>query len=97
MPPREPRSVADPRRGLHGAGRGRSGRAKAASYEGMTCQELIDRLADYISHDVDLAGRRAIEAHLMICDRCVRYLHDYEVTVRLARSTAARAAKPRLR
>ena len=63
----------------------------------MTCQELTDRLPDYTSHDVDLAGRRAIEAHLMICDRCVRYLRDYEVTVRLARSTAARATKPPLR
>ena len=55
----------------------------------MTCQELTDRLPDYTSRDVDLAGRRAIEGHLMVCDACVRYLCDYEATVRLARATAA--------
>ena len=56
----------------------------------MSCQQLIDRLHDYRCGDVDGAVLPAIEAHLMVCDHCLRYLRDYEMTVRLVRSTVGR-------
>ena len=54
----------------------------------MTCRELTDRLRDYGCGCIDCAERRTVEAHLMVCDRCLRYLGEYELTVRLARVTA---------
>jgi anti-sigma factor RsiW len=59
----------------------------------MTCRQLTDRLLDYCCGEIDPAGRRAIEEHLIRCDRCLRYLRDYALTVRLLRSTAARGAE----
>jgi anti-sigma factor RsiW len=54
----------------------------------MTCRDLTDRLLDYHCGDLDAADRRAVDDHLMVCDRCLRYLRDYELTVQLVRSTA---------
>lgn len=62
----------------------------------MTCQELTGRLLDFHGGDVDRAGLRAIEAHLTVCDPCLRYLCDYELTIRLAQSAAGRGAGLRL-
>ena len=59
----------------------------------MTCRRLTDRLLDYCCGEIDPAGRQAVEEHLMCCDRCLRYLLDYALTVRLLRSTAARGAE----
>jgi len=60
----------------------------------MSCWQLMDRLHDYQGGDVDGSDRAVIEAHLMVCDHCLRYVCDYEVTIRLARSTAGRGARP---
>jgi predicted anti-sigma-YlaC factor YlaD len=58
----------------------------------MSCQELTDRLHDYLGGDVDRADLRVIEDHLKVCDRCLRYACEYELTLRLARSAAGQEA-----
>jgi hypothetical protein len=54
--------------------------------DAMTCREVTERLRDF-----DHAERRAVESHLMVCDRCLRYLGEYELTLRLARAAEAAA------
>lgn len=58
----------------------------------MTCCELTERLFDYHCGAVDSARQRAVEAHLMVCDRCLRYAGDYQMTVQIVRSTVVRPA-----
>jgi anti-sigma factor RsiW len=55
----------------------------------MTCRELTERLLDYHCVGIDPARQRAVEAHLMVCDRCLRYLGDYQATVRVVQSAIA--------
>jgi hypothetical protein len=51
----------------------------------MTCRDVIERLGEYASRESAAGDRRAVDAHLMRCDRCLRYLSGYELTVRAAR------------
>lgn len=52
----------------------------------MTCRDVTDELGAYASRESEPENRRAVEAHLMRCDRCLRYLADYQLTIRLART-----------
>ena len=61
----------------------------------MSCKPMR-RMHDYRCGDVGRADLPAIEAHLMVCDDCLRNLGEYELTIRLARSTAWRGARPPL-
>ena len=94
--PRQPRLVADPRAVFRGTSALDTPDESSHHMLAMSCQELTDRLHDYRGGDVGRADREALEAHLMICDHCLRYACDYEVTIRLARSTDGRGARPRL-
>jgi hypothetical protein len=55
----------------------------------MTCRELTERLLEYDCGGVESATRRAIEMHLTVCDPCLRYAGQYQVTVSLAGANAA--------
>ncbi|HMN94840.1 MAG TPA: zf-HC2 domain-containing protein [Phycisphaerales bacterium] len=52
----------------------------------MTCQELIDFLAEYIDGSLDDAVRGAFESHLTRCADCRAFLGSYRATVELAAS-----------
>ncbi|MEO7086048.1 MAG: zf-HC2 domain-containing protein [Gemmatimonadaceae bacterium] len=56
----------------------------------MTCDELAERLAEYLEGDMDAATRGPIEAHAASCADCGELLAD------LRRNTAAAAALPML-
>jgi len=51
----------------------------------MTCQQLIDFLADYQSEDLPAEQREVFEQHLKLCPPCLRYLETYATTVDLAK------------
>ena len=51
----------------------------------VTCRELTDFIADYLSGETPPDSRREFERHLEICPNCVTYLRGYEETVRLGR------------
>jgi hypothetical protein len=51
----------------------------------MTCDQVADRLADFLERDVDEATRAAIEAHALACAECGQLLAD----LRTLRLTAA--------
>jgi hypothetical protein len=48
-----------------------------------TCREFIEKLAEYLAGELTGEDRQTADLHLRVCPECVRYLKDYEVTVRL--------------
>lgn len=52
----------------------------------LTCRDVADFLMAYLDRELDPPERAAFEAHLAVCDECVRYLRAYERTVRLAKA-----------
>lgn len=51
----------------------------------ITCKEVLTFLADYLSHELPEAKNEEFERHLSVCDACVAYIANYEVTIRMAR------------
>lgn len=51
----------------------------------MTCRELADFIANYLSNALPADAREAFERHLGICPNCVTYLENYKATVALGR------------
>ena len=54
----------------------------------MTCQELIDFIADYLSNELPEDQRRVFEQHIQVCGPCRKYLGAYRKTVEVARRSA---------
>ena len=52
----------------------------------LTCRDIADFLLAYLDGELPPEPRVAFEAHLGECDVCVRYLRDYQETVRLSRA-----------
>lgn len=51
----------------------------------MTCRELADFIADYLSGELPDETRQQFEEHLRLCPNCERYLAIYREAVRLGR------------
>lgn len=56
---------------------------------GLTCQELIGFLDDYVAGAQPASVRDAFESHLRLCSHCREYLETYRGAVRLGREAAA--------
>ena len=52
----------------------------------MTCRELTDFLADYLSDELPAPQREAFERHLSVCSACRRYLASYRATIELGKA-----------
>lgn len=55
----------------------------ALSY--LSCQEVIDFMADYREGELDPGIRRRFEEHLAVCPPCRDYLKTYESAVTMAK------------
>ena len=51
----------------------------------MTCRELADFIADYISGELSAGTRAAFDDHLARCPNCRHYLSGYKATIALGR------------
>jgi anti-sigma factor RsiW len=51
--------------------------------EGLSCQELVELVTDYLEGALDERDVRAFERHLEHCDGCTEYLEQLRSTVRL--------------
>lgn len=52
----------------------------------MTCRELIEFIAEYLTNDLPDSERQAFEAHLAACGACRAYLDSYGRTLALEKS-----------
>jgi len=60
----------------------------------LTCQELIEFLADYVEGELAADERTRFDAHLAVCPHCVDYLHGYRESVRLGQAAFADGSIP---
>jgi anti-sigma factor RsiW len=51
----------------------------------MTCRELSEFIADYLSGDLPADARALFDAHLVRCANCRHYLDRYRLTQELGR------------
>lgn len=67
----------------------------------MDCDEVRDRLLDYRERQLDLPRRTSLEAHLLVCERCLAELRDLEALLAALATTRvpepSPVAIPRLR
>jgi anti-sigma factor RsiW len=59
----------------------------------MTCRELTDFLADYLSGDLSAEQREAFDRHLSVCRHCRNYLASYEATIKLGKTALCASAE----
>ena len=52
----------------------------------MTCRELTDFLADYLSDELPASQRSAFDRHLSVCPACRRYLASYRATIEMGKA-----------
>jgi len=52
----------------------------------MTCRDLTDFLAAYVTRDLSADVQAAFERHLALCGNCRRFLEQYEQTVAAGRA-----------
>jgi hypothetical protein len=50
---------------------------------GLTCQELVELVTDYLEGALPAPERRRFEEHLLDCDDCPLYLEQMRLTIRL--------------
>jgi anti-sigma factor RsiW len=55
----------------------------------MTCREVTEFLADYLSGALPAAERAVFDEHLGTCPECLAYLKSYAETVRLGKAAFA--------
>ncbi len=58
----------------------------------MTCRDVADFLADYLSGALPASRARTFEAHLAECPDCVAYVASYRATLVLGRRAYTDAA-----
>jgi anti-sigma factor RsiW len=49
---------------------------------GLTCQELVELVTEYLENVLDAQARARFELHLGICPACVDYLDQMRHTIR---------------
>lgn len=56
----------------------------------MTCRELVEFLAEYLSGTLPPDQHAAFDTHLESCPECVAYLKSYQETVKLGKEAFRR-------
>ncbi|MBL8879086.1 MAG: zf-HC2 domain-containing protein [Phycisphaerales bacterium] len=51
----------------------------------ITCKELADFLADYVSNELRPEQLAEFERHMRVCPPCVAYLNTYRQTITLGK------------
>jgi anti-sigma factor RsiW len=52
----------------------------------LTCREIADFLADYLSGELPVDQAARFERHLALCPACVDYIRSYKDTIRFSRA-----------
>ena len=51
--------------------------------DGLTCQELVELVTDYLEGALPGADVERFESHLVICPGCATYVDQFRETIRL--------------
>ena len=65
--------------------------------DGLTCQELVELVTDYLEGALPAAERARFEAHLATCDGCDAYLEQMRQTIQLAHRLSEDSLAPPVR
>ena len=64
---------------------------------GLTCQELVELVTDYLEGALAPAERARFEEHLALCAGCQGHVAQLHATIRLTGTLAESTLSPRLR
>lgn len=62
----------------------------------ITCQELADFLADYITNELSTEQQTEFERHLRVCPPCIAYLNNYRQTIEISKEVMTGDADQKL-
>ena len=60
----------------------------------MTCREFVEFLWRYIDNELSQAERTTFDDHLAKCPHCVKYLQQYQDTVRIGKAAVVASTDP---
>lgn len=64
---------------------------------GMTCQELVELVTDYLEDALQSEQRDRFEAHLTVCPGCVEYLQQIRLTIAATGAVTEDSLEPQVR
>lgn len=64
---------------------------------GMTCQELVELVTDYLEDALAPEQREQFEAHLSVCPGCEEYLEQIRLTVEATGALTEDSLEPQTR
>jgi anti-sigma factor RsiW len=60
----------------------------------MTCREFVEFLWRYIDNELPQAERTTFDDHLAKCPHCVKYLQQYQDTIRIGKAAVVASTDP---
>lgn len=51
----------------------------------ISCEQLVDLLADFLSNDLPVEIEAAFRAHVGVCPHCGDYVGTFQLTIRITR------------
>lgn len=64
---------------------------------GMTCQELVELVTEYLEDALTEDQRARFELHLSVCPGCLDYVDQMRLTIRAVGHLSEEALEPRVR
>jgi predicted anti-sigma-YlaC factor YlaD len=64
---------------------------------GLTCQELVELVTDYLENSLEAETRARFELHLGVCPGCVDYLDQMRHTIHAAGALREESLDPAVR
>ena len=64
---------------------------------GMTCQELVELVTEYLEGTLPVEQRARFEQHLAACPGCADYVQQMRLTIRTTGQLAEASLEPRMR
>jgi anti-sigma factor RsiW len=61
---------------------------------GLSCEDVLERLSDYLDGDLPAPARTAVEGHVKACDGCARFGGEFKGTVRALRDHLVASPAP---
>lgn len=64
---------------------------------GMTCQELVELVTDYLEDALQSEQRERFEEHLSVCPGCADYLQQMRLTIQATGAISEDSLEPQTR